>query len=122
MAAYDAIRHETYYEVTIEGTVTLPLLREALDEVSEFPKWISLNAMWTFSSEVRPPAFHEFDDIIAMLDKLYARRPVGKRVALVVPDSFSRSVADVFVGLAVRLPVQMRVFGETGAARAWIEG
>ncbi len=122
MAGYDVIRHETYYEVSIEGTVTLPLLREVLDEVAEFPKWISLNALWTFESDVRPPAFHEFDDIIAMLDKLYARRPVGKRVALVVPDSFSRSVADVFLGLAVRLPVQMRVFGETEVGRAWIEG
>lgn len=122
MAAYDAIRHATYYEVTIEETVTLPLLREILDEVSGYPAWISLNALWTFSSEVRPPAFHEFDDIIAMLDKLYARRPAGKRVALVVPDSFSRSVADVFLGLAVRLPVRMRVFGETEVARAWIEG
>ena len=122
MAGFDVIRHATYYEVHIGGTVTLPLLREILGEVAKTENWLSLNALWHFGPEVRPPAFHEFDDIIAMLDKLYARRPVGKRVALVVPDSFSRSVADVFLGLAVRLPVQMRIFGEPQSGRAWIEG
>ena len=121
MAGFDVIRHATYQEVVIEGNVTLPLLREVLDQIAKDDDWFSLNVLWLFGADIRPPAFHEFDDIIAMVDKLYVRRPTGKRVALVVLDSFTLSVATVFQGLAVRLPVQMRIFDDPEAARAWVE-
>ena len=122
MAGFEIIRHPDRQEITVDGDLTLALFREILQELVKADDFLRLHAVWIFGPDIRPLAFHEFDDVIAHLERLYARRPPCKRVALVVPGAFTRSVAEMFLEVAASLPVQMRIFGDCGEARAWIRG
>ncbi|MFN2371187.1 MAG: hypothetical protein ABR506_08545 [Candidatus Krumholzibacteriia bacterium] len=122
MPQYEIIRHATYHEIIVSADVTLGMFREILGELVKAENFPAMHALWFLAQDVRPPAFHEFDDMVAILQKVYATRPRNKRVALAVPGPFVRSVAEMFQAQASALPVQMRVFETPDAARAWLEG
>lgn len=122
MTRYEIKRHATYQEIIVRTDLSLAMFREILGDLAKADDFMSLNALWAFGPDVRPPAFHEFDDIVAAVQKVYARRPRTKRVALAMPGSFVRSVAEIFQAQAAVLPVDLRVFDTAGAARAWLEG
>ncbi len=122
MAGFDIIRHPNYQEVQVDGDLSLSILKEIFAEIAKAENFLALHALWVFGPHVRPLAFHEFDEAIAMIDKLYMRRPTGKRVALAVPGPFARSVAEVFLAQAAKLPAQFRIFESAAKAREWIVG
>lgn len=122
MTRYEIKRHATYQEIVVRTDLNLGLFREILGDLAKADGFMSLNALWAFGPDVRPPAFHEFDGMVRSLQKAYARRPRTKRVALAVPGPFGRSVAEMFQAQTADLPVDLRVFDSPAAARAWVEG
>jgi hypothetical protein len=121
MARFEIIRHVRYQEIVVEEELTLDMFREILGVLIRAEKFPELHALWVFGPGALPPAFHHFDDMVGLLEKIYARRPRCKRVALAVPGPFVRSVAELFLAQAARLPVQLKAFGSVDDARAWVE-
>ena len=96
------------------------MLREIITALAQAENFPSLHALWSFSPGVRPLAYHEFDEVIGFLEKLYAQGPTRKKVALVVPVSFARATAEVFVKQAAGLPIDLRVFSTRSEAADWL--
>ena len=123
MAEFSITRHPTYEEVRVEGVMSLAMVREIVGELAKAEDFHRRHVLWNFGLDVHPLAFHEFDNVIGMLEKVYARGTVrDKKVALVAQGPFARSVATVFKEQARSLPVSLRVFDELETARGWIEG
>ncbi len=123
MAGYKIIRHPNYEEIHVSGDLDLATVREVVGELRKAEDFLRRHALWQFALDVRPLAFRDFDDVIVLLEKVYARGASrGKRVALVAEGSFARSVAEMFAGQARTLPVALRVFDAAAPAREWIEG
>ena len=120
MAYYDIQRHPRYQEIRVEGGLTWGLVLEIITELAKAEGFPTLHALWTFGPNVRPLAFHEFDRVIGLLESLYARGPTAKKVALVVPVSFARATAELFVKQAAGLPIDLRVFSTRAEAAAWL--
>ncbi len=120
MSAQILHHHEHYREVVVTGEVTVAMLQQVLAELAGTPDFLTKHVMWSFGEDARPPAFHEFEALISAIDRVYTRAPKGKRVALVVPSSFARSVAAMFRESARQLPLEFAVFAERGAAEAWL--
>lgn len=123
MAGFDIFSHDNYEEIQVTGDLTVAMVREVVGELVKSPDFLTRHVVWVFGGDVRPPAFHEFNDLVALLEKVYARgRADGKKVALVTQGSFVRSVAEMFLGQARGLPVALRVFDSVDDARDWIRG
>lgn len=123
MTEYKIIRHPLYEEIRIVHDLDLLTVREIIGELSQSADFLRRHVLWNFGLDVLPLAFHEFDDVIGLLEKVYARAEArGKKVALVAQSSFARSVAEIFVDQARSLPMTLRVFAEPALARSWIEG
>lgn len=120
MAFYDIQCFPFYQEIRVEGGLSLGLLREIITELAKAEDFPTLHAMWIFAPGVRPLPYHEFDEVIGFLEKLYAQGPTAKKVALVVPVSFARATAEVFVKQAAGLPIELRVFSTRSEAVAWL--
>jgi hypothetical protein len=120
VAFYDIQCFSRHQEIRVEGGLSLDLLREILTELAKAEGFPTLHALWLFSPGVRPLPFHEFDDVIGLLEKLYAQGPTAKKVALVVPVSFARATAEVFVKQAAGLPIDLRVFSTRSEASDWL--
>lgn len=118
---YSVQRRPGFAEVTVTGVVTVPLLVSALDDLVALGDFHTLNVLWNFTDEARPPAFHELDTLVAEIRRRYAGRDSAKKVALVVPSSFGRSVAALFQAAARVLPVTFRVFGDRDEAVRWLD-
>lgn len=122
MARFEIIRHTQYHEIVIEDELTLDMFREIMGVLIRAERFPEMHALWVLGPGTLPPAFHHFEDMVGLLEKIYARRPPDKRVALAVPGPFVRSVAEMFLAQAARLPVQPKIFGSVDDARAWVEG
>ncbi|MBE0567114.1 MAG: hypothetical protein IH621_14225 [Krumholzibacteria bacterium] len=122
MARFEIVRHTRYQEIVVEDELTMEMFREIMGALIRAERFPELHALWVFGPGALPPAFRHFDGMVGLLEKIYARRPLDKRVALAVPGPFVRSVAELFLVQAARLPVQLKIFGSVDDARDWVEG
>ncbi|NPA24274.1 MAG: hypothetical protein GXO34_00415 [Deltaproteobacteria bacterium] len=111
----------THLLITLKGDVSLPVLKESINEVMDLNATLDVNVIWDFSNcilLIGQMEFYEIVDLIQQKRPAHARR---SKMAIVASSGITQALISFWKNVAESLPYSIGIFMAVEEAEKWLE-
>ena len=113
-------KKNNYLLVEFKTDVTFEVICQAIHMVMQHPEYKNLNDIYVFNDLPVYLEYENLEEITRIFERSYPEEATRDKTAIIVTSPFSKALAEMWKGMASRLPYEVGIFEELDEAVEWV--